>query len=83
MCAEGRVENQKLNQTTALVLFRWVFGFQLDFLEKNLVSLAGFTFTVVNIFGDLQEKDLVSLAGFTFTVHERNEIHIFTMTSVC
>ena len=32
--AEGRVEHQKLNQTTALLLFGWVFGVQLDLLEK-------------------------------------------------
>ena len=33
--AEGRVENQKLNQTAALLSFGWVFGFQLDSLEKH------------------------------------------------
>ena len=33
--AEGRVENQKLNQTAALLLFGWVFGFQLDSLENE------------------------------------------------
>ena len=43
--AEGRVENQKLNQTAALLSFGWVFGFQLDSLEKNVFTLAGFTFT--------------------------------------
>ena len=43
--AEGRVENQKLNQTAALLSFGWVFGFQLDLLEKNLITLTGFTFT--------------------------------------
>ena len=42
--AEGRVENQKLNKTAALVSFGWVFGFQLDSLEKNLTTLLGFTF---------------------------------------
>ena len=42
---EGRVENQKRNQTAAQLSFGWVFGFQLDLLEKNLVSLAGFPFT--------------------------------------
>ena len=45
MSAEGRVENQKLNQTAALLSFGWVFGFQLDLLEKNLTTLLGFTFT--------------------------------------
>ena len=45
MSAEGRVENQKLNQTAALLSFGWVFGFQLDWLEKNVFTLAGFTFT--------------------------------------
>ena len=44
--AEGRVENQKLNQTAALLSFGWVFGFQFDSLEKNVFSLAGFTFTL-------------------------------------
>ena len=32
--AEGRVEHQKLNQTTALLLFGWIFGVQLDSLES-------------------------------------------------
>ena len=31
MSAEGRVEHQKLNQTTALLLFDSVFGVQLDY----------------------------------------------------
>ena len=43
--AEGRVENQKLNQTAALLSFGWVFGFQLDSLEKNLFTLAVVTFS--------------------------------------
>ena len=34
MSAEGQVEHQKLNQMTALLLFCWVFGIQLDLLEK-------------------------------------------------
>ena len=33
--AEGRVEHQKLNQTAALLSFGWVFGVQLDLLEKK------------------------------------------------
>ena len=33
--AEGRVEYQKLNQTAALLSFGWVFGVQLDLLEKQ------------------------------------------------
>ena len=37
--AEGRVENQKLTQTAALLSFGWVFGFQLDLLEKNFITL--------------------------------------------
>ena len=45
--AEGRVENQKLNQTAAPLSFGWVFGFQLDLLEKNLTTLLGFTFTLI------------------------------------
>ena len=32
--AEGRVEHQKLNQTAAPLSFGWVFGVQLDSLEK-------------------------------------------------
>ena len=43
--AEGRVENQKLNQTAALLSFGWVFGFQLDLLEKNMFTLLAVTFT--------------------------------------
>ena len=35
MSAEGRVENQKLNQTADLLSFGWVFGFQLDLLENK------------------------------------------------
>ena len=50
MSAEGRVENQKLNQTAALLSFGWVFGFQLDLLEKYLVSLSGFTSTKLFIY---------------------------------
>ena len=37
MSAEGRVEHQKLNQTTAL-LFGWVCGVQLDSLEKSILA---------------------------------------------
>ena len=44
VCAEGQVEHQKLNQTTALVLFGWVFGVQLDSLEKKLVTFAELNF---------------------------------------
>ena len=33
--AEGQVENQKLNQTATLLSFGWVFGVQLDLLEKS------------------------------------------------
>ena len=42
--AEGQVENQKLNQTAALLSFGWVFGFQLDLLEKHLITLTRVTF---------------------------------------
>ena len=44
MSAEGRVENQKLNQTAALLSVGWVFDFQLDSFEKNLTTLPVFTF---------------------------------------
>ena len=43
--AESRVENKKLNQTAALLSFGWVFGFQLDLLEKDLITLPVVTFT--------------------------------------
>ena len=56
--AEGRVENQKLNQTAALLSFGWVFDFQLDLLEKNLVCLAGFTFSLFHI-GSSHEGEFV------------------------
>ena len=45
--AEGRVENQKLNQTAALLSFGWVFGFQLDSLEKNEFTLSAVTFSLI------------------------------------
>ena len=41
--AEGRVENQKLNQMAALLLFGGDFGFQLDL--KNLITLTRVNFT--------------------------------------
>ena len=40
MSAEGRVEHQKLNQTAALLLFGWVFGIQLNTLEKSVLANA-------------------------------------------
>ena len=36
MSAEGRVEHQKLNDMAALLSVFWVFGFQLDSLEKRV-----------------------------------------------
>ena len=63
--AEGRVENQKLNQTAAPLSFGWFFGFQLDLLEKNLVS-AEFTFTdqsTASTEGRVQHKKTI---GFFF-----------------
>ena len=48
--AEGRVKKQKLNQTAALLSFGWVFGFQLDLLEKNLTTLLVFTFILLRFF---------------------------------
>ena len=38
MSAEGRVEHQTLNQTTALLLFGWVFCVQLGSLEKKWLA---------------------------------------------
>ena len=34
--AEGRIEHQKLNQTADVLSFGWVFGVQLDSLEKSV-----------------------------------------------
>ena len=45
MSTEGRFEHQKPNQTAALLSFSWVFGFQLDSLEKHLITLTGVAFT--------------------------------------
>ena len=55
--AEGRVEKQKLNQTAALLSFGWVFGFQLDSLEKNVFTLAGFTFSDIFLTGIVDLAD--------------------------
>ena len=38
MSAQGRVEHQSLNQTTALLLFGSVLGVQLDSLEKSVLA---------------------------------------------
>ena len=54
--AEGRVENQKLNQTAALLSFGWVFGFQLESLEKHLITLAVVTFSLEDKALQTQEK---------------------------
>ena len=43
MSAEGLVENPELQQMVALLSFPFVFGFQLDLLEKNLSSLTELT----------------------------------------
>ena len=56
--AEGRVEHQKLNQTAALLSFGWDFGFQLDLLEKNLVTLPELTFTFTVGFAPYQVFNL-------------------------
>ena len=45
--AEGRIENQKVNQTIALSL-GWVCGFQLNSPEKHLITLAAVTFSFEN-----------------------------------
>ena len=45
MYAEGRVENQKFTQTAAQLPFGSVFGFQLDSLEKHLITLTVVIFT--------------------------------------
>ena len=47
--AEGQVENQKLNQTAALLSLGCVVGFQLDSLEKHLITLTVVAFTLRNI----------------------------------
>ena len=42
---KAELNTKKLNQTAALLLFGWVFGVQLDSLEKNLVTIAGLNIT--------------------------------------
>ena len=78
MSAEGRAENQKLNQTAALLSFGWVFGFQLDLLEKNLITLPELTFSLY--------VTVVFLRDYTPGRHTfvtiRNESIIFT-AEVC
>ena len=64
--AEGRVENQKLNQTAALLSFGWVFGFQLDSLEKNLITLTRVTFTE----NDLMQGVSLNHSNAFDSVHE-------------
>ena len=38
MFTKSRVEDQKLNQTTATLLFGWVFGAQLGSQEKSVLA---------------------------------------------
>ena len=62
LSAEGLVDNQKLNQMTRLMSFACVFGFQLDLLEKKLITLTGFTFRWIltySIFQDNLKWDLI------------------------
>ena len=59
MSAEGRVENQKLNQTAALLSLEGVFGIQLDSLEKKLTTLPGFTITRLQNFSILSMLNLL------------------------
>ena len=70
--AEGRVEHQKLNQTTALLLFGWVIGVQLDyscrlksvsatsekrvFKKSNLVSVGKDFFLVYQFYRRVNNK---------------------------
>ena len=44
LSAEGRVERQNLNQTAGVLLFGWVFGFQLDQLGNSSTTLPEFNF---------------------------------------
>ena len=39
------LKTKKLNQTAALLSFGWVFGFQLDLLEKHVITLTVLAFT--------------------------------------
>ena len=67
MSAEGRVENQKLNQTAALLSFGWVFGFQLDSLEKHLITLAVVTFIqIASLSSDFNQSPRGLGIGFFF-----------------
>ena len=56
--AEGRVEHQKLNQTAALLSFGWVFGLQLDSLEKHLITSTVVTSTALNCLGSFYTMGL-------------------------
>ena len=62
--AEGRVENQKLN--------RWVFGFQLDSLEKHLISLVVVTFSDLN--SPPKKKQEYDTAEITCDLHSQKNI---------
>ena len=44
------IELKTKNQTAALLSFGWVFGFQLDSLEKNLTTVLGFTFSLFLVY---------------------------------
>ena len=71
--AEGRVENQKLNQTAALLSFGWVFGFQLDLLEKKLTTLLGFTFTFFSDHTKKSDHDVIGTINWQPSAEGRVE----------
>ena len=52
----NRVEDQKLNQTAALMSFNSVFGLQLNSLEKQLITLTVFTFTSSTLTGKIRNN---------------------------
>ena len=66
MSAEGQVERQKLNQTVATNLsFVWVFGVQLDLLEKSIPANAEKSVDILPSFLAmlLLDSPLVSIFG--------------------
>ena len=74
MSAKGRVENQKLNQKLP---FAWVFGFQLDLLEKNLITLTGYTFRWIwtyPIFQVILKGDLILGALSNIVQREKSKV---------
>ena len=68
--AGGQVEHQKLNQTTALLLFGWVFDVQLDSLEKSVLA------------HDEKRVDFIPTYCTTYTVFRAKRVTFFLVNRV-